>query len=243
MQKQNMETSRGRSCLYLSALLLCFEMRRYVWIMRGCVFLYPKRGDRVRGCVRDEDDVKTTDEIQWPWLKFWAAALKKKKSAPCCSVVFPQQPFKLRSDSAATGYPHVSYQHQNISIPSRFSRLFKDSRIFKVVIYRVVEVEAWVLVEDLVLSRAVSEPPAHFMVKTYECAWQLHLYGCRISHLKCHVSHLEDFQGGEEGFPFSISEANSCFLVYRLSEQFWSESVWHGWPHFQFSTDAGSKQV
>lgn len=29
-------------------------------------FLYPKRGDRVRGYARDEDDVKTTDEIQRP---------------------------------------------------------------------------------------------------------------------------------------------------------------------------------
>lgn len=105
-------------------------------------FWYPKRGDRARGCVRDEDDVKTTDEITTALIEILSGcSKKKKKSAPCCSVVFPQQPFKLRSDSAAAGYPHVSYQHQNISILSRFSRLLKDSRIFKVVIYCVVEVE------------------------------------------------------------------------------------------------------
>lgn len=159
MQKQNMETSRGRSWLYLSAPLLCFEMKRHAWIMRGCVFLSPKRWDRVRGCVRDGDNVKTADEIQRPWLKFWVAALKKK-SAPCRSVVFLRQPFRLRSDSAATGYPHVSYQHTNISILPHLRRLFKDSRTFKAMIYCAVEIEAWVLVEDFVLSRAISEPPS-----------------------------------------------------------------------------------
>lgn len=51
------------------------------------VLLYTKRGDRVRECVRDGDNVKTADEIQRPWLKFWVAALKKK-SAPAAVWFF-----------------------------------------------------------------------------------------------------------------------------------------------------------